>query len=921
MTGEAPIDGKRFVISAVRLNTALSIPALAIVLGCAAALLDLPTELWRGLWTGIAIYTVLCSPVNFWLHRRTMAPIAEWLDAGRPTGELAQRAFVAMIAALAWIAPTLLISMGMELVFPATWTAWDAGVLVVGGVAAGFSVGVLTGYLVKAGEFARVRDALACAVGSPEERNRLAPRLAMRAKLMIAMTGSCLVPVLFAILIALHQGSTSLEAFALRWTARVVDALPADASPVQVAELSARLSSNAMPIPVTLVPLADAGKVLPAAVAPLVTRAAESEGSRGDSRSLRAGAIYTWRKLADGSVWIAAISAPELYASAAVSPGLLAALIAMSVVFALLVAYLMARDVSAPVAILRSAAERLASGDLRPVPTFESEDELGDLARSFDGMVEALRATIARVAASADGLEARASALGPVCRTLSAATVEQDQGTRRAAESMEQINAQVSGIAQSSSALNHSIEESSSSILELGATGEELNETASLLSSKVDEVSTSIEQMVRSVKQVSENTEALANAAEETSASMEEMATSLREVDTSAAEAVRLSERVVERAESGRMKVRETIVGMEAIREATETAEQVIRNLGARAVEIGAIVDVIDDVADETNLLALNAAIIAAQSGDHGRAFSVVAEEIKDLAERVLASTKEIGGLIRSVQAEAGKATAAIERGSKSVASGVDLSAEAGMALEEITAASQDSGTRISGIVSSLREQAKAAGHVVDLMERVRGGVDEIREAAAEQNRGNVVVFQGAVTMREVALQVRGTTEEQARGSVRIRESVEGVREAVERINSALQEQSQACSAAADFLEEVRGRGTTHEEATNTVDGVARELLAQAEELRVEVRRFRIASTPRSCGPRARACAARAARPCSASSRPRSRRPRCRLRLGLARPRPLRPLRRAARRSRVRSRRRAARPHRRCRSAIRRSAC
>jgi methyl-accepting chemotaxis protein len=594
-----------------------------------------------------------------------------------------------------------------------------------------------------------------------------------------------------------------------------------------------------MPIPVTLVALDGADSLLPAAAAEQVARGA-SRGNSGDSRAVREGAIFSWRKLADGTVWIAAVSTADLYAGGTVSALLLATLVVLTVVFALILAWCAAREVTTPVTILRGAAERLASGDLRPGLSFESEDELGELARSFDGMVDALRSTIARVAGSADGLEARASALGPVCRTLSEATTEQEQGTRRAAESMEQINAQVSGIAQSSSALNESIEESSSSILELGATGEELNETASLLSSKVDEVSSSIEQMVRSVKQVSENTEALANAAEETSASMEEMATSLREVDTSAAEAVRLSQRVVERAESGRIKVRETIAGMEAIREATETAEEVIRTLGARALEIGAIVDVIDDVADETNLLALNAAIIAAQSGDHGRAFSVVAEEIKDLAERVLASTKEIGGLIRSVQEEAGKATAAIERGSTSVASGVDLSAEAGMALEEITAASQDSGTRISGIVSSLREQAKAAGHVVDLMERVRRGVDVIREASAEQNRGNVVVFQGAVTMREVALQVRGTTEEQARGSVRIRESVEGVRDAVERINSALQEQSQACSAAADFLEEVRGRGATHEEATRTVEGVARELLAQAEELRAEVRRFRM---------------------------------------------------------------------------------
>ena len=847
MNGENLIDGKRFVMRAVRLNTMCSIPALAIVLGCAAALLDLPSELWKGLWTGIAIYTVLASPVNFWLQRRTMTAIAEWLDAEAPDGDLTRRAFTAILtfpnrmgfgAALSWLAPTALISLGMELYYTDLWTAWDVSVLLVGGLVASFSVGSLTTHLVKGGEFARVRDALARAVGDPEERRRLAPQQPLRWKLMASLTGACLAPVLFAVLIALDQGASSLESFAQSWTQQVLAGLPADADAQRIGAVQHLLSSEAVPIPVTLVALDGADPLLPAAAVEQVVRAAAQSNS--GSSALRAGAIFSWRKLADGTVWVAAVSSSDLYASGTASPLLLGTLVVMSLLFALILAWSVARDISTPVAILRAAAERLGSGDLRPVPTYESEDELGELARSFDGMVNALRETIARVARSADGLESRASALGPVCRSLSEATVEQEQGTRRAAESMEQINAQVSGIAQSSSALNESIEESSSSILELGATGEELNETASLLSSKVDEVSSSIEQMVRSVKQVSENTEALANAAEETSASMEEMATSLREVDTSAAEAVRLSQRVVERAESGRIKVGETIAGMEAIREATETAEAVIRNLAGRAVEIGAIVDVIDDVADETNLLALNAAIIAAQAGDHGRAFSVVAEEIKDLAERVLASTKEIGGLIRSVQEEAGKATAAIERGSSSVASGVDLSAEAGMALEEITAASQDSGTRISGIVSSLREQAKAAGHVVDLMERVRGGVDEIREASAEQNRGNVVVFQGAVTMREVALQVRGTTEEQARGSVRIRESVEGVRDAVERINSALQEQSQACSAAADFLEEVRGRGATHEEATRTVEGVARELLAQAEELRGEVRRFRM---------------------------------------------------------------------------------
>ena len=115
---------------------------------------------------------------------------------------------------------------------------------------------------------------------------------------------------------------------------------------------------------------------------------------------------------------------------------------------------------------------------------------------------------------------------------------------------------------------------------------------------------------------------------------------------------------------------------MEEIREATEAAERVIRGLGARTSEIGGILDVIEDVADETNLLALNAAIIAAQAGEQGKAFSVVAEEIKELADRVLASTKEIASLIGAVQLESENAIGAIEAGSGSVRDGVELAAE-----------------------------------------------------------------------------------------------------------------------------------------------------------------------------------------------------------------------------------------------------
>jgi methyl-accepting chemotaxis protein len=566
----------------------------------------------------------------------------------------------------------------------------------------------------------------------------------------------------------------------------------------------------------------------------------DSGARTGDSMVLRSANAFAWRSLGGSRFLVARTPADAL----ALDAGRILTLFAVLLVIATLVGWALARllagDVVSSVAVLRREAERMASGDLRRGDSFESEDEMGELSRAFARMVTSLRTTVSRVAEAADRIEATATETAAVSESVAAVTIDQVNGIQQASISMEAINVQVGEIADSARALNGSVEESSSSILELGASGQDLNDTAENLSARVEEVSSSIEQMVRSVQQVSGITESLAEACGDTSSSMEEMAGSLRESDGIAGETARLSREVVESAESGQDKVRQTIEGMDAIRVATETAEQVIRNLGARTNEIGAIVDVIDDVADETNLLALNAAIIAAQAGEHGKAFSVVADEIKDLADRVFTSTKEIGSLIRAVQEEGSNAIGAIEFGTQSVASGVDLCAEAGLSLEEITRASRDSGSRIQEIVGAMRGQAAAASHVVGLMERVRSGVEQIRGATAEQDSGNQVVYRSAATMREVAHQVRGTTEEQARGSGRIRESVEEVRDAVEQINNSLQEQSAACRTVVDFLEEVYARTRLNTQSTSRMDDATKGLLRQSKELREDLQRFQI---------------------------------------------------------------------------------
>jgi methyl-accepting chemotaxis protein len=425
-----------------------------------------------------------------------------------------------------------------------------------------------------------------------------------------------------------------------------------------------------------------------------------------------------------------------------------------------------------------------------------------------------------------------------VSASIGSASAGQVAGLEKAAASTAAINRQVSGIAESSEALTRSVEEASSSVLELGAAAEQLHQTSQALNGQVDEVSSSIEQMVRNVGHVTESTRVLSESALETSASLTQMGQSMGEVDKHAVETARLSGRVVELAESGRGRMRRSSEGMDAIRAATEDARSVIQGLSGRVADIGKVVDVIDDVADETNLLALNAAIIAAQAGEQGRAFSVVADEIKDLADRVLSSTKEIAALIGSVQDESARAAQAIELGTTRVQEGMELSGGVGAALEEITAAARETGRRTQDIVAAVREHAKATVHAAQLMERVNGRVDDIRVAATEQAAAHDAVMRSAAVMRDVAHQTQRTAEEQASGSARIRDGMEVVCDVVDRIHAALREQSEACRSAVSFLEQIHERTLSHDESAQRLQDATRTLQRQAAGLRADLQRF-----------------------------------------------------------------------------------
>lgn len=511
---------------------------------------------------------------------------------------------------------------------------------------------------------------------------------------------------------------------------------------------------------------------------------------------------------------------------------------------ALIASLFLSRSFVRPIHELSRAAERIGAGDLTVRVETSRSDEIGDMARSFESMTARLRELVGRVATTADRVEETASRIATVSERLTHVTAEQVRGNQQAAASMDHVNEQVEGIAESASrsaeALDLAVDGSSRSFHELEQSGEALDLSALELLDKTAEIARSIDEMMESARRVTENTEALLPAAQQTAASMAKMEASAREVDSNAKGASELSSRTIDLAEQGGRKAAETVTGMDQISLATEGAQSAIRLLGERVDQIGAILTMISDVTDETALLSLNAAIIAAQAGESGRPFAVVADELKALAQRVAAGTGEISDLVSAIRSEGANAVAAIGQTSDIVRGGVSLVGEAGRSLAQITEAARETSERMMEIATATGGQTRTASEVVQAMEQVRDGVEAIRSAEVDQQRGNDVVQRGAVSLSKLAEHVKLTIVELRRGAARIGEKIDTVQGSVTSIYHGLQEQSQACLEAAKVFEASREHTRANEESAREMGDATRDLLGQAEALRVDLRRFTV---------------------------------------------------------------------------------
>ncbi|MCD8521817.1 MAG: methyl-accepting chemotaxis protein [Saccharospirillaceae bacterium] len=232
------------------------------------------------------------------------------------------------------------------------------------------------------------------------------------------------------------------------------------------------------------------------------------------------------------------------------------------------------------------------------------------------------------------------------------------------------------------------------------------------------------------------------------SAAINEMAVSIDQVSANASESSAVAERSVAIANKGAEVVQATINGMDNIREQIQETSKRIKRLGESSQEIGDIISLITDIADQTNILSLNAAIQASMAGDAGRGFAVVADEVQRLAERSAAATKQIEALVKTIQNDTNEAVISMEQTTTEVVRGARLAQDAGVALEEIENVSKNLAELIQNISNAARQQASSAGHISNTM-------NVIQEITSQTSAGTTATAKSIGNLAEMANKLR----------------------------------------------------------------------------------------------------------------------------------------------------------------------
>ncbi len=457
-----------------------------------------------------------------------------------------------------------------------------------------------------------------------------------------------------------------------------------------------------------------------------------------------------------------------------------------------------------PLAVLVRTSEALAVGDVEQTIDITSRDEIGQLAASQARVIEYMKEMSEVASRVADGdltvqvrpLSER-DAFGNAFSGLVA----------RQSDLIGKVKLVAANVSEASRQLTRAAEQTAQATQQIAATIQQVARGTAEQSSSLQETASSAEQLSSAIDQIAVGSREQAAGVNEATGIVKQVSGAITDVSNYAREGMEAWQTTAASAAEGARMTHETVTGMDKVKQAMDMVSVRVTDLGERSGEIGKIVATIDDIAAQTNLLALNAAIEAARAGEQGRGFAVVADEVRKLAERSSLATGEIAVIVDGIRTGVAEAVSAMQQGSRDVQVGYKLATDAGGALDGILERSRSVARQVEQISAAAQDLQGLSGGMVDAIDRINRIVEQNAAATAQMTQSSGVVSRSVEATAGVAEENSSASQEVSASVEQMSAQVEETLAAAQSLADMSEEMERAVSGfRVDVAEEEAGR-------------------------------------------------------------------------------------------------------------------
>jgi methyl-accepting chemotaxis protein len=496
--------------------------------------------------------------------------------------------------------------------------------------------------------------------------------------------------------------------------------------------------------------------------------------------------------------------------------------------------------VSTPAQNLIEAARSFSEGDLTKEVALEGPGEFRTLARESSEAIKNIEAMIKAIGSNSEESILATESITEMCRDYVEGAYKQSTALHTVTSGMENINVSTSEIGKGTGAITVAVERGISISNELGNEVSEMAENIDIITTDLTEVSQrSIELNTSSMEFIGE-IEGLATTFSSLSNLFHEALLSLNEVEKKTIETSDISGGLIEEVKSSIAAVEKTVDGIGRTKKISVEATEVIKGLSERVIEIGRVMDVIRTVSEETNLLALNAAIIATKSGKYGKSFSVVAGEITELAERTTTSTKEVLKVIDALEADSKKATDEMAKELLSIDDDLQSSMKAGEDLKSLSRQAALSKSKIDEVLELASKVGRETRSPSTMVDKLDGSTSSLLARSREQAREFGITGDLLTRLKDISFKVKESVKEQVNSNQEIGLTVEDLNRMVAHINDAVHSQSLVLTRILLNVEGARGLSVKNIDKARDTEEALERLSEINSTLRANIDKFKL---------------------------------------------------------------------------------